>query len=278
MLHIGNEAAMIPYYENKEEEIQVFHAGEMTFPPHLHGQLELLYFTDGSLEVTVNQSVYLLSKGDFIAIFPGSVHSYRMPDPACCGVLFAIVSPRLTGEFSGTLRKYHPENPVLRRAELHRDVGYAMKGMRQEPLPDRKAPDYAARLAVFSAYLQLILARTVPQFTLLRNTDSNYFDLTYRVVDYVSQNYNLPLSLDSIAKELGVSKYHLSRVFSNKLNTSFTGYLGSIRVGRAQSLLRSTDDSVTKIAFDCGFESQRTFNRIFHDLTGVSPSKFRSSN
>lgn len=49
-------------------------------------------------------------------------------------------------------------------------------------------------------------------------------DLTSSVVRYIMRNFRQPLSLEHIAKELGVSKYHLSHVFSARLHTSFREY------------------------------------------------------
>lgn len=258
---------MIPYYEKKESELQIFRTNNMTFPAHLHSQIELLYVEDGSLEVTVGAVSLCLQQGDFAAIFPNCVHSYHTQEPEGCNVILAILNTRLVGEFAGVLQKYHPKDPVIRKGELHPDIPYAMNRLLEERQPGT---------ALISAYLQLILARVMPAFEMEKNSDSGCFDVTYRVINYISQNFNQPLSLDSIARELGVGKYHLSRIFSNKLQTSFTDYLGSIRVNYAQGLLRSTDDPITKITFDSGFESQRTFNRMFRELTGTSPGKYRS--
>ncbi len=262
---------MIPYYEERTSEIQIFRAANMQFALHLHDHIELLYLMEGKLEVLVGQTVHVLESGDFIAVFPNSIHSYNTPPGDSNAVCITIASPRLTGTFSGRVQKNHPVNPVIRRKHLHRDIPYAMKNLQKEDDSD------SCDEAVVSAYLQLILARAFPCFTLEKNTDSTYFDLTYQIVNYVSQNFRQPFSLDIMARDLGISKYHLSRVFSSRLHTSFSDYLGSIRVTLAENLLRTTADSITKIAFDCGFESQRTFNRIFREKTGQTPSEYRRS-
>ena len=43
----------------------------------------------------------------------------------------------------------------------------------------------------------------------------------------------------------------------------------------ACEMLRGTEDGITHIAYECGFESQRTFNRVFVEQYGLSPSEFR---
>ena len=59
--------------------------------------------------------------------------------------------------------------------------------------------------------------------------------------------------------------------------TSFNQYVNSLRVNLAQNLLRSTKKSVLDICYECGFDSQRTFNRAFKELCGASPSAYRNT-
>lgn len=258
---------MIPFYENRDRVLQVGHTVNMQFPPHLHGEAELLYVYSGVLEVLVGQNIHVLEAGDFAAIFPNSVHGYHTPPDGSSDICFAIAVPRLTGEFAACLQKFHPVDPIIRREQLHSDVRYAMDGLRQEGNKGSKT--------VFSAFVQLILARTLDCFQLEKNTDLNYFDLTYRAVSYLSEHYREPLSLDTLARALGVSKYHLSRLFSSRLHTSFSAYLGSLRVSLAQNLLKTTSLPIGQIALDCGFGSQRSFNRIFLEQTGEKPGEYR---
>ncbi|WP_047834533.1 helix-turn-helix domain-containing protein, partial [Robinsoniella sp. RHS] len=52
-------------------------------------------------------------------------------------------------------------------------------------------------------------------------------------------------------------------------------YLNNIRLDYAQYLTRSTNDTLTRIWMDAGFESQRTFNRVFKEKYGTSPKDYR---
>ena len=78
-----------------------------------------------------------------------------------------------------------------------------------------------------------------------------------------------------LAQALNVSPFQLSRVFSERLHMGFNEYLNALRVDYARELLRETDLPITQLAFECGFESQRTFNRAFREQTGQSPRQFR---
>ena len=258
---------MFPVYEEKKKNLHIHLRTSAHASPHLHNSIEFIYITEGTLELGMGQELFHMEEGDFAAIFPNCVHSYRTPPEESSAVCLVIVQPRLAGEFSSSLQKLHPLDPVVRRAALHRDVPYAIDSLRQEGNVGSKA--------VFSAFVQLILARTMGCFQLEKNTDLNYFDLTYRTVSYLSEHYREPLSLETLARALGVSKYHLSRIFSARLHTSFSAYLGSLRVSLAQNLLKTTSLPISQIALDCGFGSQRSFNRIFLEQTGEKPGEYR---
>ena len=107
------------------------------------------------------------------------------------------------------------------------------------------------------------------------NVGSN--DLIYQTVSYISANFKKKFSLEEMAKDLGVSKYVLSRLFSKTFHRNFNQYLNDARLNYACHRLENTSDSITKICLDSGFESQRTFNRVFKERYKISPSDYRST-
>lgn len=84
------------------------------------------------------------------------------------------------------------------------------------------------------------------------------------------------ISLTRMAKDLGYSPYSLSRVFSSTFHTNFNQYLNELRLGRAIDLLENTSETVTEIAWNSGFTSLRTFNRVFKDRFRLSPKEYRN--
>ena len=101
-------------------------------------------------------------------------------------------------------------------------------------------------------------------------------DLIYQTVSYISANFKKKFSLEEMAKDLGVSKYVLSRLFSQIFHRNFNQYLNDARLNYACYRLENTRDSITNICLDSGFESQRTFNRTFKERYKISPSDYRS--
>ena len=131
--------------------------------------------------------------------------------------------------------------------------------------------------SISRALLHLILAHVLPELSLEPAPEPKAMDLTSSVVRYIMRNFRQPLSLEHIAKELGVSKYHLSHVFSARLHTSFREYVNALRLDCARDLLAATELSMLEVSMESGFDSLRTFNRVFQERFRQTPSQYRKS-
>lgn len=75
--------------------------------------------------------------------------------------------------------------------------------------------------------------------------------------------------------DLGISQSSLSRVFSGTFHTNFNRYLNEARLDYACSLLLHSDHTILDICIRTGFDSQRTFNRVFQERYHMSPREYR---
>lgn len=92
---------------------------------------------------------------------------------------------------------------------------------------------------------------------------------------YIRENFQEPLTLDSIAQTLECSSAHLSRLFKSRMKTSPIHYLGQVRADRTMELLMRTDANLQEIAERVGFPDAHSLSRSFKKYTGISPSRFR---
>ncbi len=262
---------MIPFYEKLDQNIRAFRSNGLHFAPHLHSQLEMVYILESEIRITIHNTESTFHKGDFILIFPNTIHSYNSlysEESISNSAITVICGLMLTGDNLNTLTNYHPHDSYIRSTDLHDDVIFAMNSLVNET-------NQVKNLSACKAFIQLILSRTLLHLELVKNKNTDSYDLTYQIVNYISQNFREHLSLDMLSDELCVSKYHLSRIFSNKLNTNFCDYVNSIRLSYATTLVRTTDRSITQICSDSGFDSQRTFNRVFKETFQMSPREYR---
>jgi len=83
------------------------------------------------------------------------------------------------------------------------------------------------------------------------------------------------LSLGALAKEVGMSRFHFLRTFRDLVGMTPHQYLLHLRMNKAATDLRVTDEPVTAIALSAGFNDLSTFSRRFRRLMGVSPAAYR---
>lgn len=96
-----------------------------------------------------------------------------------------------------------------------------------------------------------------------------------RVLDLLHGAYTEPLSSAEIAQKTGMSERTLRRFFQRHMGTSIQDYLMGLRLGRAASLLLSSDMPIYAVAEESGFQNLSHFNRQFRRHRGVAPSVFR---
>ena len=99
--------------------------------------------------------------------------------------------------------------------------------------------------------------------------------LTQQVLEYIAEHYREDITLESVARELGISRSHLSHIFSEQLNVNFRRYINTLRIDQASFLLQDTAMTVTEIGYACGYNNLRTFHRAFQNERGMQPGEFR---
>jgi len=98
-----------------------------------------------------------------------------------------------------------------------------------------------------------------------------------RILAYIAQNFNrASLTCREIADKEGMGLPAFSRLFERHVRCSCVEYINHLRIYKACQLLSETEDMITSIGMDVGYETLSTFNRNFMRLIGKTPSTFRS--
>lgn len=96
-----------------------------------------------------------------------------------------------------------------------------------------------------------------------------------RIDKFMRENLGSAISLNAIAKEAGLSRFHLVRLFKQVHGETPFKRLTRLRMEEAQRRLRQGRESVTEIAFACGYENSAHFATAFRRSVGVPPSLYR---
>ena len=254
-------------YENKNDDIIIEWKKPTHFPPHIPQVIEMVYIKSGTLELGVGKELYHMEKGDFAVVFPNVIHHYQVFVKDENKALYMLVSPTLLPNYMVEIQKNCPQYPVINKECLHVDIVKAIQSL-------VKVEKSNTRLV--QAYVQMIFAHIFSEMDLIEKESVGGEDLVYQSVEYVAKNFREKISLEQMAYDLGVSKYVLSRLFSKTFHCNFTSYVNGVRLNYAMSMLEGTNEPITNICFDCGFESQRTFNRVFKERYRLSPREYRN--
>lgn len=98
-----------------------------------------------------------------------------------------------------------------------------------------------------------------------------------KVVDYVTKNYFVSMSVAQAADLANMTEITFSRNFSSVTGHSFIDFLNRIRIGEACGMLYASDEQITSIAQTAGFKNLANFNRHFLRVRGMTPSQYREA-
>lgn len=246
---------------------QIIHNNKINFEPHLHEAVEIIALFKGKTELYVDGQNYTMSAGDFLIIFPNTVHSFYCEAEVDVGKF--IFSPAAVSNLKASFDAGRPKCPIIKG-----DVA-ALKGL------DTLAKDILisyneSSSAVKSAYLFLLTAKLLElcEIEKKQGTDGS---IVNQIFDYCQRNYKQRITQADVARALHISNSYLSHIFMYKLKINFCSYINILRVNEACSLLSRTKMSITEIANESGFSSLRSFNRAFMRHVGVTPKEYRKS-
>lgn len=101
-------------------------------------------------------------------------------------------------------------------------------------------------------------------------------DKTLRnAIDYISDNWNNKFSIGDVAKHCCVSESTLYRLFQKELGQTPVSFLNSIKINQAIEYLENSKYSISAISRIVCFNSENHFRKVFADITGTTPLKFR---
>ena len=129
--------------------------------------------------------------------------------------------------------------------------------------------------AAMVGYLYLFIAALMRETSESRpHSTSSSSQYVLNAIKYIQFNYSHDISIDDVAKSVGVSRSHLYRVFMLNVGKSPIDYLTEYRINEACKLLRAGHLSIAEVAVSVGFFDQFYFSRVFKRAKGVPPSKY----
>lgn len=233
--------------------------------PHYHSLFEIYFILEGSCTYFIDNKVYDISPGDIIVIPDGIIHHTKYDNRAHSRILIncsrRFVPMSVISDMSTNFYLYR--NPFI----FDEALNILNKIEAEYKQKDRLSEEITA-CHMHSLFYLLVRNKENCSSVEMKNK------IIEQAVNYVQDNFHLPITLSETAERFSVSPEHFSRMFKKETGFGFCKYLNSIRLQQAEKLLKETKSpSITKIAAECGFDDSNYFSKKFKEMYGVSPKK-----
>ena len=231
---------------------------EIACLPHFHKNREFLFCLQGPQEVIISGQKIIAESGDIIYVDDFEVHSYSNCKNAEAYMLvlsscyFELFDQNFTSQRLPRL---------MRNADKNAKIFSIIEEWKKNYHKEKHVEDYYKIMVNAN---RLFLALTEEYGTEKRSDSLNKMNII-NILNYIDAHYNEDLNVEMIARHFGFTKQYFARIFNAYLGENFRSYLNDLRVNKfLQSRKRvGKQETVIKIALDCGFNSEATFYRAY---------------
>jgi AraC-like DNA-binding protein/mannose-6-phosphate isomerase-like protein (cupin superfamily) len=271
-----------PYFPVKVHRCRGNEYGQILFPNHWHKHIELLLFESGQALIECNSIPYTLKAGDFVFVNSNDLHSgVALSDDV---VYFAIIfDPALLKSESLDAVETKFITPIIQNLILFHnkiELNSELKSCLHRIISELEQHQFGYELSVKSLLYQaltLFIRHHVAEVLTLNDYKTRIKNLERftPILQYIEAQYNKELSVEQLAAQTGLSRFHFSRMFKELTGRTLTEYINGVRIRRAEYLLCNTPMTVSEVALATGFHDIYYFSRMFKKAKNVPPSRMQ---
>ena len=256
-------------------------------PPaiHYHDYCELVFGISGICHCNIGTEKYSIGKGDMIFINSHEPHATGYYNDVAEYIVLKFLPSVLSAgtqtlsEYSYLLHLYTDSNlqRIFFSSEEIRDLPFSF--LFNKILNEWNEHFYGYEIALRAHVLEIFLNiiriwnKETPD-TQRKKLSSEQEVILQKSIEYIEENLTT-VSQANLANAMNVSASHLSRIFKNGLNTSFSKFVNSIKLRESEKLLLTTSMSITEIGEACGFSTTSYFISNFNSKHKITPAKYR---
>lgn len=274
---------MVEYHENTHHRVWLNEANE-DYDAHWHSALEMILPLENIYTVTAHGDTFVIQPGEILIVPPGELHELHAPTSGKRFIYIMNISPltklkgfaRIASIMSHSLLISESTHP-----NIYPDVYDLLVQIRNEYFSNHEFAELTIQSLLLNLFVKLGENHSQQEniFTNAKpSKQKEYIQLFNDALEYIDNHYTEDISLDYIAGQTGFSKFHFSRLFKQYTGYNFSDYLCFRRIKEAEKKLENPDYSITDVAISSGFASISTFNRLFKQQKGCTPSEYRKQN
>ena len=248
---------------------------------HFHDTYEILLCLSEGGEFFVGESTYPIKRGGLLVFNSMDLHRSSGSTQPSYDRYVAHFIPEYAAGLStpqtDLLRCFeHPVGSYTGNVQLSEEQTQQLLSYFEKAQKAGQKGEYGDDLRRQMAFIQLLLYVNslydhVHRDHLIVQKDS--FHKVQPILSYVQQNFQNPITLDSIAQQFYMSKYYLCHLFKDVPGFGLNEYIINLRILKARELLRQ-NISVQQVGEIVGFSNNSHFIRTFKSMVGVSPGQY----
>ncbi len=265
-IHTDSDKAKLLYISSAK------YGGDWFSVPHTHNCAELFYVIGGKGQFLVTDRSFTITAGDMVIVNPHVEHTET--SLAASPLEYIVMGIEgLELNMDDTTENLFC---IINFYDDGSDVQFYLKTLLKEI--EGKAAGFET---VCQDLLDILLIKLLRKTNFTKALASVREDLsadTVAVRRYIENHYREPLTLDLLAQNVHMNKFHLAHIFSKEFGLSPFNYIQQLRIRESQELLCTTDYPLSQIAGMCGFSSPSYFSQRFRSSVGISPAEYRKRN
>lgn len=249
---------------------------------HSHNDIELICVKKGNLMCNTGNDIFSLQKGDICFINQNQLHHLIEKDPDGSNQTVLIIGNNLITQnsvvYENCLREMFEDKTF---GHLRFIDGDSSASLIEKLISDLektlKDKEKGYELEVVSLVHQILKQIYVGYLNRDKKIKKPSFNdsLQKEMLEYIENNYQNEISLDDIANTVNISRSQCSKLFKQYTDQSPINYLNSYRLEKSRELLRNSDKNISQISYDCGFNEQSYYSRLFLREYGCTPLEYR---
>ena len=239
------------------------------FELHFHREIEIVMVLKGSIKLRTKNTGVLLKEGDFFIINSYEIHGYEYIKDNIL-VILQFSANEIAAQ--GIDEDVFFENTTDPNPKAEKRIKKYISNIAREFKLKRKGFELNVK-----GYFYMLLGMLIQHY----QTESDVRHIKHNIgtaimaVEYINENYNKSISLNSVAMYVNMSPSRFTHFFKEFIGMSYTQYLLFLRVEKAKHFLAETDNHITKISFDVGFVNSASFYRAFKKQENITPVEYR---